>query len=126
MPLGRVLEALGIDRNAADVEIAAAMRRLAGLRGESQNWALWIRFLDGFTREVLVPEREQTSDLGDLSHGVVWGYAWPDDDDVRWNLKAWADELGMQDASDSETVLRDVVTDRVGPALADNGLLRAR
>jgi hypothetical protein len=121
-----VLEALGIDRRASDAEIAATVRQLAGLRGDSPNSALWIRLLDGFTREVLAPEHQQTSDLGDLSHGVVWGFAWPDDDDVRWNLQAWGDELGTDDAAGIETFLLRLVAEKLGPALARKGLLRAR
>jgi hypothetical protein len=53
MPLGRVLEAIGLDSSASDAEIAAHIRVLSGLPPESDNPILWVGILDAFTHEVL-------------------------------------------------------------------------
>lgn len=126
MPLKSVLEALGIDPSATDDDIATHVRELAGLSGPSANPALWVRVLDAFTHQVLSPRSLQISDLGDLAYRLTTTYICPDDDDVRWNSKAWRNEVGISDPQELDEWLHALVSRIIGPILFRAGLSRAQ
>lgn len=136
MPLVVVLEALEIPVDADDAEIAAKLRGLTGLAGQSLTPALWIRLLDYFTWEVHLRPPDRESPMAVL--GFTVGSWCAVERDVRWNSETWLPELGItewepHDGSSERGALIAVrdrieryVAGEIGPRLARQGLLRAR
>ena len=125
MPLARVVASLGLAPDAAEAEIARAMRSLAGLPPESADAALWIHLLDWFTLEVERPFEHKSSDLGEI--GFFAGTWVVPRDDILWTVERWGNELGLRaDRPLVEEWLALYVSDYLGPELSRAGLLRAQ
>jgi hypothetical protein len=121
----RILDALGIPRDADEAEVGRCFRRLLGLTPEeSPDPALWARLL----REVDATLRFPGGDDGDgaqLACSVVLSSVAPpgDPEEARRGAEAWARELGASIA-DSDTMLWELVGREVAVRLAHAGLYR--
>lgn len=131
MPLARVLEALDIPVDASDEAIAARLREMLGCASPaSPRPELWIRLLDALSWEVRRPAVVQAREAGHLA-GALADWCVAPDDDVRWTVEAWEEELGLTPvgerrdrwATAQECVY--VFIDGLLPRLRQAGLVRA-
>lgn len=119
----RIFDALAIPRGASDAQVAARLRRLAGLpaRGTTDP-TLWVRFLEGIevARHGAGGARV---DLALLANRVVEYAILPPGhaDEGRWGEAAWDRELGTSPPYGDE-LLRMLVIERVAPRLWNAGL----
>src|SRR4051794_31110382 len=93
LPLASVVASLGLVPPCSELEIAGAMRSLAGLPPHTDDPVLWVHLLDWFTPEVQRPRIHQLSDMGHLAYLASMSAVPPDD--AVWTTQRWASELGL-------------------------------
>jgi hypothetical protein len=114
----RVMDALGIAPDATDAQVAAQLRRLAGLApDETTDAALWVRFAEGIDAARRGAGGARV-DLAQLANRVV-EYAisppgFPQED--RCSEAAWDRELCTK-PPDGDEFLRMFVIERLAPRL---------
>ncbi len=125
----RVLEALGINQEASEQDIADRLRELVDLTGPSTHADVWVCLLDRMVTAISVPFAAQISDMGHLAYAVAGEL------DLGDRGASWADELAElpddplalpETPVDAEDRLIRAFTDVVLPRLAAVGLTRAQ
>lgn len=128
MPLISVLEVVGLDADASDSDIAARMRELAGLEGQSTLPQLWVCVLDNLSMRLALPKRDQISDMGELAWVTAEGAVI--DGDARYTEANWRRELAPIVVRPGPvgvlSFLAGFVARTLGPLFAEAGLSRAQ